>query len=36
MREVEANTRELTEVLRVNTNKIKDSDYLDSAMKRLN
>ena len=36
MKEVEAQCRTLSEVLRVNTNKMKDSDYLDTSMKRLN
>ena len=36
MKEVEAQCRTLSEVLRVNTNKMKDSDYLDASMKRLN
>ena len=34
--EVEAQARTLSEVLRINTNKMKDSEYLDSSMKRLN
>ena len=36
MKDVEAQARTLSEVLRVNTNKMKDSEYMDSSMKRLN
>ena len=36
MRLVEVEARNCSEVLRVNTNKIKETQYLDRAMKRLN
>ncbi len=36
MKDVEGQARTLSEVLRVNTNKMKDSEYLDASMKRLN
>ena len=36
MRSVDSEVRKHTEILRVNTNKMKESEYLDRAMKRLN
>ena len=36
MKMVDAETRKSEEVLRVNTNKMREADYLDRVMKRLN